>query len=276
MKEYLTIGEVAQIKRISIKSLRYYEHIGILIPAKINPENGYRYYASEQLLTVDMIKFLASMDIPLKQWNKYIDPASGFHLSELIEDSKGIIQEQIHRLKVRQKKLEIAARGLKDNEKYEYVAGFYERRIPARNVLCYPLNEPESPVDFHKKLSILFEIAQEYRVSANYPSGMLMDYSPEKQSFFAYVEIYESLDGHPFFRHFPEHTYTCIRKEPKSILQVAHTEPGYFRKYPYATVIEADCITSPVRFRPYPVELEFFHNPEKIDSLCCSLSHAGK
>ena len=102
--------------------------------------------------------FLASMDIPLKQWNKYIDPASGFHLSELIEDSKGIIQEQIHRLKVRQKKLEIADRGLKDNEKYEYVPGFYERRIPARNVLCYPLNEPESPVDFHKKLSILLKL----------------------------------------------------------------------------------------------------------------------
>ena len=49
MKEYLTIGEVARIKKVSIKSLRYYEHIGILIPEKINPENGYRYYSREQL-----------------------------------------------------------------------------------------------------------------------------------------------------------------------------------------------------------------------------------
>ena len=37
MKEYLTIGEMARIKKISIKSLRYYERIGILIPEKINP-----------------------------------------------------------------------------------------------------------------------------------------------------------------------------------------------------------------------------------------------
>ena len=260
MKTYLTIGEVAQIKKISIKSLRYYERIGILIPAKINPENGYRYYSSEQMLTVDMIKFLASMDIPLKQWNKYIDPESGFHLSEVIEDSRVIVQEQIRTLKSRQKKLEIAARGLKDNEKYASVTGFYAREIPARNMLCYPLDEPESTVDFHKKLSVLFEIAREYRVSANYPAGMLLDYSPEQTAFLVYVEIYERLDGHPFFRHFPAHTYTCVRREPKSILHVWEDEPRYFEKYPYATVIEADCITSPVRFQPYPVELQFFHS----------------
>lgn len=262
MKDYLTIGEFAQIKKISIKSLRYYEHIGILIPAKINPENGYRYYSSEQMLTVDMIKFLASMDIPLKQWNKYIDPESGFHLSELIEDSRALVQEQIQMLKVRQQKLEIAARGLKDNENYENVTGYYERKIPARNILCYPLDEPESPVDFHKKLSVLFEIAREYKVSANYPSGMLLDHSPKQQSFFAYVEIYERLDGHPFFRHFPEHTYTCIRRAPKSILHVTGENAAYFSKYPYATVIEADCITSPVCFRPYPVEMQFYYPPK--------------
>lgn len=258
MKEYLTIGEVARIKKVSIKSLRYYEHIGILIPEKINPENGYRYYSREQLLTVDMIKFLASMDIPLRQWNKYIDPQSGFHLRELIDDSRQVVREEIFKLQVRQKRLELAARGLEDNEKYEKLQGYYERTIPARNILCYPLSEPESQVDFHEKLSILFEIAQQYRVSANYPSGMLMDHSPRDRSFFAYLEIYEQLDGHPFFRHFPEHTYRCIRREPKAIVKVTEDVPDYFKEHPFVTVIEADCITSPVCFRPYPVELQFY------------------
>lgn len=71
--KYLTIGEISKIKKISIKSLRYYEQIGILVPVKINPDNGYRYYSQEQLLTIDMIKFLSAMDIPLKAWNHYID-----------------------------------------------------------------------------------------------------------------------------------------------------------------------------------------------------------
>ena len=112
-------------------------------------------------MTVDMIKFLASMDIPLRQWDKYIDPESGFHLRELIADSREVVREEIFRLEVRQKRLELAARGLEDNEKYEKVEGYYQRLIPERNILCYPMDEPESQVDFHKKLSILFEIARE-------------------------------------------------------------------------------------------------------------------
>lgn len=44
MSEYLTISELAKTNSVSIKALRYYEKIGILKPAYINPHNGYRYY----------------------------------------------------------------------------------------------------------------------------------------------------------------------------------------------------------------------------------------
>ena len=37
MKEYLTIGEVSKMKGVGIKSLRYYDRLGILKPAYINP-----------------------------------------------------------------------------------------------------------------------------------------------------------------------------------------------------------------------------------------------
>ena len=262
MKDYLTIGEVSQIKKISIKSLRYYERIGILVPARINPDNGYRYYTSDQLLTIDMIKFLSAMDFPLKDWDKYLSQETGFHLKELIEDSKALAIDQIHSLQTRLNRLEIAARGLKDTEKYADCSGFYTRTIPSRNMLCCPISEPSSSIEFHKKLSILFDIAERYKLSANYPSGMLMDYSPDHQEYYAYIEIYERMDGLrkiPQFRHFPEHTYQCIRKNQKSIIHAAQDMPEYFRKHPHTTVIESDCITSPVDFRPYPTELQFYY-----------------
>jgi len=274
-KEHLlTIGEVSKIKKISIKSLRYYEHIGILVPVKINPENGYRYYSADQLLAIDMIKFLASMDIPLKEWHTYIHReggdknqsaaldksiySGGFHLRELITDSKNVVYEQLQMLKSRLNRLELAERGLKDHEKYQNCEGWYMRQIAARNLLCYPVDEPASAIDFHRKLSILFELAETYKVTANYPSGMLMDYSPEKQTFYVWLEIYERLEGHPFYRYLPEHTYRCIRRPPKSILRVAAEEPEYFIKHPFATIVEADCITSPVEFKAYPTELQFY------------------
>ena len=66
MDGYMTIGEVAKVKQVSIKALRYYEKIGILKPAYCDPNTGYRYYKNEQMLAIDMIKFLQILDIPLK------------------------------------------------------------------------------------------------------------------------------------------------------------------------------------------------------------------
>ena len=52
MDGYMTIGEVAKVKQISIKALRYYEKIGILKPAYCDPDTGYRYYKNEQMLAI--------------------------------------------------------------------------------------------------------------------------------------------------------------------------------------------------------------------------------
>lgn len=65
---------MAKVKQISIKALRYYEKIGILKPTYCDPDTGYRYYKNEQMLAIDMIKFLQILDIPLKtgisMWNR--------------------------------------------------------------------------------------------------------------------------------------------------------------------------------------------------------------
>ena len=45
----LSIGEFSKICKVSTKTLRYYAEIGLLAPSEVNPENGYRYYAIEQL-----------------------------------------------------------------------------------------------------------------------------------------------------------------------------------------------------------------------------------
>lgn len=45
----LSIGEFSNICKVTTKTLRYYAEIGLLQPSEIDPENGYRYYAIEQL-----------------------------------------------------------------------------------------------------------------------------------------------------------------------------------------------------------------------------------
>lgn len=47
-KDLLSISELAAISGVNAKSLRYYDRLGILRPAFVDPDSGYRYYAFYQ------------------------------------------------------------------------------------------------------------------------------------------------------------------------------------------------------------------------------------
>lgn len=49
------IGLFAQMNRITVKALRFYEEQGLLLPAKIDGESGYRYYTMSQMETLHRI-----------------------------------------------------------------------------------------------------------------------------------------------------------------------------------------------------------------------------
>ena len=50
----LSIGQFSKLSKISVKTLRYYDKIGLLKPAMISP-SSYRYYTEAQLETVRLI-----------------------------------------------------------------------------------------------------------------------------------------------------------------------------------------------------------------------------
>lgn len=63
----LSIGEFSNICNVSTKTLRYYAEIGLMQPSQIDPENGYRYYAIEQLKTMLLINRLKSYHFSLEE-----------------------------------------------------------------------------------------------------------------------------------------------------------------------------------------------------------------
>ena len=65
MENYFTIGEISKLSSISLKTLRYYDEIGLLKPKYVNKENNYRYYSIEQLTTIDLIKLFKSTGMAL-------------------------------------------------------------------------------------------------------------------------------------------------------------------------------------------------------------------
>lgn len=61
----MPIGRFSNACRLSVKALRHYDDVDLLKPAFIDPDNGYRYYGSEQARDAVLIAMLRSLDIPL-------------------------------------------------------------------------------------------------------------------------------------------------------------------------------------------------------------------
>ena len=58
-------GEFSQISRVSKRLLHYYDEIGLLKPAKIDPQTGYRYYSASQLPRLNRILALRDLGLTL-------------------------------------------------------------------------------------------------------------------------------------------------------------------------------------------------------------------
>jgi len=61
----LTIGEFSMLSRLSPKALRLYDELGLLVPARVDPVTGYRWYAAEQLERARSVALLRHLEMPL-------------------------------------------------------------------------------------------------------------------------------------------------------------------------------------------------------------------
>lgn len=105
-KEYFLIGEVSKRCNIPIKTLRYYDEIGLLKPKKIDNTNNYRYYSKRQILYISIIKDLKESDFSLEHIKKLMkrDDLSGLKLNlkhRLQEISKEISELNYIEMKLR-------------------------------------------------------------------------------------------------------------------------------------------------------------------------------
>ena len=64
-RNLMPIGRFARSCRLGVKALRHYDELGLLRPAFVDPQSGYRYYAREQARGAVMIGMLRSLDLPL-------------------------------------------------------------------------------------------------------------------------------------------------------------------------------------------------------------------
>src|SRR5579864_5820491 len=61
----LTVGDFSLATHLSVKTLRHYHEVGLLEPAAVNPDTGYRYYSAGQIPTAQVIRRLRDLEMPV-------------------------------------------------------------------------------------------------------------------------------------------------------------------------------------------------------------------
>ena len=63
----LSIGDFSRMTYLSVKALRHYHDVGVLEPASIDPDSGYRFYLPSQVGLAQMIRRLRDLGMPLDE-----------------------------------------------------------------------------------------------------------------------------------------------------------------------------------------------------------------
>lgn len=91
-----TVKEVSELTGISIRTLRYYDEIGLLKPTRLT-EAGYRLYDGKALESLRQIMFFRELEVPLSEI-KAIMNNSKYDKRKILETQKFILEMKRNRL----------------------------------------------------------------------------------------------------------------------------------------------------------------------------------
>lgn len=135
----LKIGDFSKLSRLSIKALRYYDEIGLLVPQQVDPFTGYRYYTFEQLPRLHRLLALKDLGFTLEQIGQLLSqelpPAQlrGMLRLKQAEIQQHLQEEQarLNRIETRLRQIELEESMSTKTSKYAFVIKKLEPMIIA-------------------------------------------------------------------------------------------------------------------------------------------------
>jgi DNA-binding transcriptional MerR regulator len=91
---------MARRSGLTVKALRHYDRIGLLVPATVDPETGYRYYRADQTAAARLIQTLRAVDVPLEQVRACIaDPHDEEAIRSVLTVHRRRLQARVERMR---------------------------------------------------------------------------------------------------------------------------------------------------------------------------------
>lgn len=121
--ELIKIGEFAQLAGTNLRTLRYYEELGLMIPAS-RSRGGFRYYRRTDLNRLNMIRDLQELGLPLERIRELmatreaIADRSAFigRVQDALREQDRLLAERISALTAQREKIAVALRKIHECE----------------------------------------------------------------------------------------------------------------------------------------------------------------
>ncbi len=177
----LTIGEFSKISRVSAKTLRYYDLIGLLKPEYVSRDTGYRYYEISQLRTMLLIARLKQYGFSLPEIAAYLSSQSDAYLLDVMQRKKSELKSQ---LLDQQRIINLMDQDIKKIERCEYImqSEYLVKTTEFKPLKVFSVRKKMSLKDFGVAYSELFAAMENNNVE---PSGPCIsvyhdeDFNPE-------------------------------------------------------------------------------------------------
>lgn len=232
-QDLMSIGEASRITGMHVKSLRYYDRMGVFSPEYVDPKTGYRYYSFEQLQNILAVQTCLNAGIALSDLEQYRTDGD-IDYTHLLKDAGTRIDRRIEELNQVKSYLEFMTSEVDANEK-AYISGRsdeYRLTVPLWKM---PITEDEAHNCSSKDLFI--KMAREaqsfgHQVSPLY-FGMLMICDSGNKELYAiggiehFLNINDSQDSEHIF-HTPAAWYRRVFHKSLDVTDADTVFPDLF------------------------------------------------
>ena len=175
----MQIKEFAELTGVSVRTLHYYDEIGLLKPSEVDAQTGYRFYDEKSLERMQEILFYRELDFSLKTIRQIIS-SPDYDKQQALSRQRQLLLAKKERLE----RLIDALDGLKEGEglmknEYEDLKNQYAEEAKQRwgNTAAYRESE-ERGTDFVKAAPLLDAVMEGFAELDR--SGMAPDSEPAK------------------------------------------------------------------------------------------------
>ncbi len=250
-KSLFSIGKLSRLTGVHIQSLRYYEELGILKPAYVDPDSLYRYYTFAHMRIVEAIQYCADLDIPLKRFKDFIlEKEEEIDYAKLITYGKEITYQKMRRLETRLQFLESV------QEEIDHAETCYSKQALSchmKEKVCWtmPYNGTQSSPDFHSAIYRLILDIENNGFHAGYNHGQFLLCKGDRQESYIFIDLRDtnkSFESYPQIVHLPAGEYLCMVSRESQIEKAPEIFPDLFAIQYDKIVISVEMFTEKVNY----------------------------